>query len=207
MTDRRIQRFWEVLNKRQRDLTVILEDVHDMHNVAAVMRTCDSVGIKELYIIHTESIKYCKLSNLLKGRKSSGSANKWVKLHLFDDVVSCFEVVRKKYKHIFTTHLSEDAVEFYKLDLTESVALVFGNERDGVSKRTLELSDGNFHIPQVGMIQSLNISVACAVTLYEAFRQRKQAGLYDAPSMSETNRQQLFDFWEEREVTLKKEKR
>ncbi len=205
MTDRRIQRFWEVINQRQADLTVVLEDVHDMHNVAAVMRTCDSVGIRELYVIHTDSIKYCKLSSTM-GKKSSSSANKWLQLHLFDTVDSCFQVLRSKYDRIYTTHLSEDAVELHELNLTQSIALVFGNERDGVSERTLELSDGNFHIPQVGMIRSLNISVACAVTLYEAFRQRKATGNYESPSLSQQSRQELFDKWAAREVKLKQKR-
>ena len=99
------------------------------------------------------------------------------------------------YNLILTTHLSSDAVSLYHVDFTKRIALVFGNERDGVSEDIRALADGNFIIPQVGIIQSLNISVACAVSLYEAFRQKNIAEHYNEQQLSSTHFQQLAKEW------------
>jgi len=178
MTPERIERLTAVLNKRQLNLTVVLENVADPHNISAVMRTCDAVGIQEIYILNTVIPKHKKW-----GAKSSSSASKWLTIHQFSDVTTCFEAVRKKYQKIYTTHLSSNAVDLYELNLTENVALVFGNEHSGVSEELINLADGNFIIPQVGIIKSLNISVACAVSVYEAFRQKSIAGHYNQPQI------------------------
>src|SRR6185295_17905442 len=167
MTPERYQRLTAVLGKRQPDLTVVLENVFDPHNVSAVMRTCDAVGIQDIYILNNRIPPHKKW-----GYRSSSTAAEWLSIHQFTDAEKCFEEIKKGYSKIYTTHLSEDAADVFKLDLTESVALVFGNETFGVSEDILRYSDGNFIIPQVGIIKSLNISVACAITLYEAFRQK-----------------------------------
>ena len=178
MTPERIDRLNDVLSKRQFNITVVLENVADPHNISAVMRTCDAVGIQEIYILNTVIPKHKKW-----GTKSSSSASKWLTIHQFTDVATCFEALRKKYNKVYTTHLSSDAVGLYELNLTESVALVFGNEHGGVSEELISLADGNFIIPQVGIIKSLNISVACAVSVYEAYRQKQNAGHYNQPQM------------------------
>ena len=174
MTGERIARLNAVLEKRQTNITVVLENVSDPHNISAVMRTCDAIGIQDIYVLNTIIGKHKKW-----GAKSSSSAAKWLTIHQHTDAKLCFEALRKQYNKIYTTHLSSDAVDLYDLDLTESVALVFGNEHSGVSEELISLSDGNFIIPQVGIIKSLNISVACAVSLYEAYRQKKLAGHYN----------------------------
>ena len=166
MTPERSNRLHAVLGKRQPGITVVLENVSDPHNISAVMRTCDAIGIQDIYVLNTVIQRHKKW-----GAKSSSSAAKWLTVHQFTDVKSCFKALRKNYSKIYITHLSSDAVDLYDLDLSESVALVFGNEHAGVSEELIGLCDGNFIIPQVGIIKSLNISVACAVTLYEAFRQ------------------------------------
>ena len=174
MTPERTERLETVLSKRQPDLTVLLENVFDPHNISAVMRTCDAVGIQEIYILNHKIPPHRKW-----GAKSSSSAAKWLTIHQFTDVAECFEALRKNYQKIYTTHLSSDAVSLHELNLTESVALVFGNEHSGVSEEIIAMADGNFIIPQVGIIKSLNISVACAVSLYEAYRQKNNAGHYN----------------------------
>ena len=190
MTPERSERLNQVLNKRQLNLTIILENVADPHNISAVMRTCDAVGIQDIYILNTVIPRHKKW-----GAKSSSSASKWLTIHQFADLNACVEAVRKKYKKIFTTHLSSDAVGLYDLNLTEDIALVFGNEHSGVTEEMIALADGNFIIPQVGIIKSLNISVACAVTLYEAFRQKNIAGHYNQPQLSGENLSQLKTQW------------
>src|ERR1051325_7782237 len=179
MTPRRKERLLSVLNKRQENITVVLENVFDPHNISAVMRTCDAVGIQEVYILNTRIAPHKKW-----GAKSSSSAHKWLTVHQFTDAEACFAMLRKQFDKILTTHLGSDSVSLYDIDLTERIALVFGNEHEGVSEEIRALADGNFIIPQLGIIQSLNISVACAVTIYEAYRQKKIAGHYDNPSLS-----------------------
>ncbi len=169
MTPHREQRIKQVTENRQHDITVIFENVHDPHNIAACLRSCDAIGVSEVYIISTVGKKESKLGN-----KSSASAAQWLTIHHYFNVEECFSVLRSRYSKIFSTRLAEDALDLYTMDFTQSIALVFGNEHDGVSNEASALCDGNIIIPQVGMIQSLNISVACAVTLYEVFRQRRR---------------------------------
>ncbi|MBK9734219.1 MAG: RNA methyltransferase [Saprospiraceae bacterium] len=178
ITKERIERFKQVISKRQKNLTIILENVHDPHNIGAVMRSCDAVGITEIYLVYTEEGN----NNVRQyiGSNSASGAKKWVKALFFQDLESCFEAVRNKYSKIFGTHLSVESSSLYDLDLTESVALVFGNEQKGISEEAKTFLDGNFIIPQYGMVQSLNISVACAVSLFEASRQRKAKKMYEA---------------------------
>src|SRR4029079_13282473 len=154
MTNERRQKIESVLSKRQNDLTVVLENVFDPHNISAVMRSCDAVGIQEIYVLNTKIPRHKKW-----GPRSSSSAAKWLTVHQFENTNECFTELRSRYSTILTTHLSSDAVSLYQLDLTKSVALVFGNEHSGVSDEIIQLADGNFMIPQVGMIRSLNISV------------------------------------------------
>ncbi len=191
MTPERIERLTSILSMRQPGLSVVLENVSDPHNISAVMRTCDAVGIQEIFILNTSIAKYKKF-----GKKSSSSASKWLTIYQFTDAAECFKVLRSKFDKIYSTHLSDDAVSLHNLNLTESVVLVFGNEHDGISKETLDMCDGNFIIPQVGIIKSLNISVACAVSLYEAYRQKQIAGHYDTPQLSNSQYNSLIEKWE-----------
>jgi len=190
MTPERYQRLTSVLNKRQPDLTVVLENVFDPHNISAVMRTCDAVGIQDIFILNTKIPPHKKW-----GAKSSSSAARWLSIHQFTDANECFAALRQRYKKIYTTHLSSDAVALHDLNLTEPVALVFGNEHSGVSDEIIAMADGNFIIPQVGIIKSLNISVACAVTLYEAFRQKNNAGHYDSVKLEGEKLKGLRNEW------------
>lgn len=190
MTPERNERLTSVLTKRQPDLTVVLENVFDPHNISAVMRTCDAVGIQDIYILNNKIPPHKKW-----GAKSSSSAAKWLTIHQYDDAKACFAELRMHYKKIYTTHLSKDAVGLYELQLVQPVALVFGNEHSGVSEEIIAMADGNFIIPQVGIIRSLNISVACAVALYEAFRQKNNAGHYNTTKLSGEKLLTLKDEW------------
>src|SRR5687767_10279977 len=190
MTPERRQRLNSVLDKRQGNITVVLENVSDPHNISAVMRTCDAVGVQDIYILNTKIPLHKKW-----GAKSSSSAAKWLTVHQFTDAAACFEALRSKYSRILTTHLSPGASYLYELDLTERLALVFGNEHSGVSDEIRAMADGNFIIPQVGIIRSLNISVACAVTLYEAFRQKQAAGHYSKPKLEGKMLEGLLEEW------------
>jgi tRNA (guanosine-2'-O-)-methyltransferase len=191
MTPERHKRLTTVLNHRQPDLTVVLENVFDPHNISAVMRTCDAVGIQDVYILNNRIPPHKKW-----GYRSSSTAAEWLTIHQFTNAEECFSEIRTKYQKIYATHLSDEAVDVYKLDLTQSVALVFGNETFGVSDDIRRFSDGDFIIPQVGIIKSLNISVACAVTLYEAFRQKNAKGHYLNSRMPQSLLDDINKAWE-----------
>jgi len=156
-----------VLQCRQIDLTVVMEDIHDPHNVSAILRSADATGVLEIQLLYG-SEKFPKL-----GKKSSASALKWVSRRNFKSIPECYAQLHSEGFVIYATHLGRKSKPLYELDLTKKVALVFGNEHRGVSEEAAKLADQNFMIPMVGMIQSLNVSVACAVSLYEAFRQRQ----------------------------------
>ena len=176
ITEARAEKLRTLAANRQKGLTVILENIYDPHNLGAVLRTCDSVGIAEVYALYT--VESPDELNKISGHKSSSGSKKWVDVHVFDNAEVCFTAVRKKYDKIYGTHLGADSVGLYDLELDKSVALLFGNEHRGMSDEALALVDGNFIIPQSGLTKSLNISVACAVSLYEAKRQRINAGMY-----------------------------
>ncbi len=191
MTLEREQKLKNVISKKQKGLTIILENVHDPHNISAVLRSCDAVGIYEVYIVYTEE----KLQKSL-GKRSSASASKWLTINYYFNLDECINDVRKKYNSIYATHLNqENPNSLYNLKLTESCALLFGNEKDGVSDNALALCDANFIIPQYGLIQSLNISVACAVSLYECLRQREIADMYNKPTFSTVEQKAIFTEW------------
>lgn len=170
MTEKRRGKIERVLGARRPDLTVVMENIHDPHNVSAMLRSADAVGVMEVQLVYT-SEAFPKL-----GKKSSASASKWVQKRQFRSIAECYARLRDEGFLICATHLGKRAVALYDIDLTRKVALVFGNEHKGVSSEAAKLSDLNFRIPMAGMIESLNVSVACAVTLYEALRQRAARG-------------------------------
>lgn len=189
-TEKRIQKIKNVISMKQPDLTVILENINDPHNLSACVRSCDAVGVKDINLVYHSGQSFPKLQ-----KKSSASARKWIDGIKYRSVAECFEKLRQEGKMIYTTHMAKDALSLYELDLTTPCALMFGNEHTGVSDEAVEMADANFLIPQVGMIQSLNISVACAVSLYEAFRQRLRAGMYAGDNLEDEYIEKLMEDW------------
>ncbi len=173
-TERRIERLRHVLERRQDDLTVVVENVHDPHNVSAVLRTCDAVGVGTIHLVYT------KETFPEPGRASSAGVAKWMDFVRHDSVEGAVESLRKESFRILATTLGEETASLYEVDLRKRVALVFGNEHRGVSDEMLEACDERLRIPMVGFVESLNISVACAVSMYEAMRQRIASGSYGA---------------------------
>lgn len=190
-TTRRQDRIEGVLQRRQPTLTVVLEDVHDPHNASAVLRTCDAVGILDVHLVYVDEEPPRKSI----GRSTSASASKWTRIHHHDSIASCYEELKRAGFTIAATALEPDSRDFYSLNLTEPTALVFGNEMRGVSAEAISLADCTVYIPMQGMVESLNISVSCAVTLYEAMRQRMRAGMYDAPQLDAEALASLRDTW------------
>ncbi len=178
-----------VAESRQPDLTVVLENIHDPHNVSAILRSADAVGVCQVQLVYTTE-QFPRL-----GRKSSASAQKWVVRRKFTSIEKCYDVLRNEGYKVLATQIGDKSRTVYELNLTEKVALVFGNEHRGASKEAVRLADVAFMIPMEGLIQSLNVSVACAVSLYEAMRQRLQAGQYGNPKYSRRQIDQLLEEW------------
>jgi tRNA (guanosine-2'-O-)-methyltransferase len=126
---------------------------------------------------------------------TSSSASKWVESEKFNNAKECFESLRNEGFKIYASQLNENAKELYKFDLTEKVALVFGNEHRGISDEVAKLADEVFYIPMRGMIQSLNVSVATAVSLYEVQRQREEKGMYDKSELNNDELENMIDKW------------
>lgn len=174
MTPKRLHKIAGVVSKRQKYLTIVLENIHDPHNVSAILRSADAAGIDKIYLIYNTN-KFPKI-----GRISSGSAKKWIELERYSNATDCFNELKKLKYRIYSSHISEDKKNksLYELDLAKRTALVFGNEHTGVSEEALNLCDKTFSIPMYGMVQSLNVSVSVAVCVYEALRQRELKGMY-----------------------------
>ncbi len=166
-----------------------MEDIHDPHNVSAMLRSADAVGVAEVQLLYTVD-KFPRL-----GKKSSASATKWLKRNTFDSVDACYKQLHKDGFTIYATQLAKRSASLYDLDLTGKIAFVFGNEHRGVSEEAARQADENFQIPMKGMIQSLNVSVACAVTLFEALRQRLLCGMYAGPQLSPRAIKKFLDEW------------
>jgi tRNA (guanosine-2'-O-)-methyltransferase len=188
-SERRIARLEHVLKHRQPDLTVVMENIHDPHNVSAMLRSCDAAGVWEAQLLYTIDA-FPKI-----GKKSSASAGKWVERRKFKTVQECYGKLRSEGFRIYATRLDEKAKSLYDFDLTQKVALVFGNEHRGVSDEAAQEADELLQIPMFGMIQSLNVSVACAITLYEALRQRLAASGYGTGKFSKAKFEELIETW------------
>ena len=171
MTDQRRAKIEAVLANRQPDLTVLAEHLHKPRNLSAIVRTCDAVGINEVHAVPGEE-------GLAIHWKTSQGAEKWMKVRAHEDLSSACSFLRNSGFQLVAAHLSESAADYRDLDYTVPTALVVGTELFGVSEQALALADQQVRIPMKGMTQSLNVSVACAVVLYEAMRQREIAGMY-----------------------------
>lgn len=190
-TSRRHERVRSVLTRRQPTLAVVLEDVHDPHNASAVLRSCDATGVLDVHLVYVHEEPPRKAFH----RTTSASAAKWVRTHFHESIDSCYGALRARGFRILATALREETHDLYRVNLTDPVALVFGNEKRGVSDQGVDLADGTVGIPMQGMVESLNISVACAVSLYEAMRQRTAAGMYGTPQLSVEEMTSLEEEW------------
>jgi tRNA (guanosine-2'-O-)-methyltransferase len=190
-TSRRQQRIADVIRRRQPDLTLVLENVHDPHNVSSVLRTCDAVGILGVHLIYS-------LEEPPAGafaRTTSASAAKWIEITRHASVEDCYSALRQQGFTILATAFQSGARDLYDVDLRQPTAIAFGNEMRGLTDEAIAQADGCVVLPMLGMVQSLNISVACAVTLYEALRQRRESGDYATAKIPEAEREQLVETW------------
>jgi tRNA (guanosine-2'-O-)-methyltransferase len=178
MNDRRKNKILSAAYARQPDMTVLLENIQDNHNFGAVLRSADAVGVSSVYLLHHGILPKGHKPFVL-GKKSSMGARKWVDVHMFSDVKNTIQLLKSQYGRLLAAVPdASDSKPLQTMDFTTPFALVFGNETGGLTDEMIAACDECFFIPQYGMAESLNLSVACAVTLYEVLRQRQQAGFY-----------------------------
>lgn len=170
VTERREQRIRSVAARRQKGLTVVLEDIHDPHNAEAVLRSCDAFGIQQVHFIF-EQEKYFDPRKV--GKATSSSANKWLDFRIYFSTEQCLKDLRAEGYELIATVTDPGAESIYQADLTgERIAILAGNEHRGLSEKALQLAHRHITIPMFGMVQSLNLSVATALFIYEVTRQR-----------------------------------
>jgi tRNA (guanosine-2'-O-)-methyltransferase len=167
---RRFERLKAVLDRRMGDLTVLLENVEKPHNLSAILRSCDAVGVLEAHAV--------SLANRLPTFNTTAlGSQKWVALQRHADSEAMIRTLQQRGFRVYGTHLGVEAVDYRSCDFTGATAFVLGAEKWGLSEAAAAAVDQAIFIPMRGMVQSLNVSVAAATLLFEALRQRQAAGL------------------------------
>ncbi len=170
MEQKRIDRITNVVRNRQRDIIVVLEDIHDPHNAAAILRTCDALGIQNVWFIFEKEKSY---NPKRVGKATSSSANKWLDFIIFKSTLQCINtLIQQKYR-IVVTALTNESISLADYQVAdEKIAIVVGNEHAGISEAMQNVANVVLKIPMMGFVQSLNVSVATAIVLWEITRQR-----------------------------------
>ena len=172
MNSQRYARICEMLARRQPDLTVCMEQVHKPHNVAAIVRTADAVGVHEVHAVWPGN----RMRNMVS---AAAGSNSWVSVKNHQTISEAVSHLKGRGMQVLATNLSAKAVDFREIDYTRPTCILMGQEKTGISREALDLADRDIIIPMIGMVQSLNVSVASALILYEAQRQRQNAGMYE----------------------------
>ncbi|MBA2874394.1 TrmH family RNA methyltransferase [Thermaerobacillus caldiproteolyticus] len=183
----RLKRMYDVLNQRTRYITVLTEAVDDPHNQAAVLRTAEAFGLQDVYVVTGQA-------PFQPNPFVTRHADKWLTLHQKRDIVTAIKELQANGYQVLASYLGEGTVPLHDIDLSRPTALLFGNEHRGVSEEAVHLSDGTFIIPMYGFVQSFNISVAAALTLYDVTeRARKQAG--ETYYLTFAEKKELYEKW------------
>jgi tRNA (guanosine-2'-O-)-methyltransferase len=188
LTPERYQRLCEVLDRRQPDLTVVLDRVNKPRNISAILRSCDAVGVQDVYALADKP-------HISRFNRTSGGVLKYVSLHSLPDSTESLQKMRDQGLQLVAAHLSATARPYQEIDYTRPTCLLMGAELYGVSDAYANLADVHALIPMQGMAASLNVSVAAALILYEAQRQRQAAGMYDRPRLAAERYRRLLFEW------------
>lgn len=196
VSQERKQRIRDFVSRRQGSLAVVLEDIHYPHNAEAVLRSCDAFGVQDVHFIFENQKPY---NPRRVGKNTSASANKWLTFHIHHSTAECLDLLENDGYRILATVIGDrESGDIYSADLSgERIALILGNERDGVTKSVLERAHHKIHIPMAGMVQSLNLSVTAAILLFEITRQRKASG--KAVALPEARKEKLVNDYVNRE--------
>ena len=188
MTPERFEKIKDVLRKRQTDLTVIMDNIHKPHNFNAIVRTCDAVGVQDVQYIPVKK-GYRRLNSYAKG------SQKWVEAHRYNDFPTVAHEFQSKGHQLLAAHFSDVAIDYRDVDYTQPTAIVMGTELAGISDETANIVDKHIIVPMQGMVASLNVSVASAVILFEAQKQRLAAGKYTKRAMQDSRYEKLLFEW------------
>ena len=188
---KRQQRIEDILSRKQPTLEVMLDNVSNSQNISAIIRSCDGVGVLNLYYSTHENLDLRIHKTITQG------THRWINRERIDahEKIAFLKEKQKKKFQVIVTHLAQDSISFSKVDYTKPTILVMGNEKDGVSQEVIDLADEVISIPMRGMAQSLNVSVATALILYEASRQLENTGAYDTPQLSNEKRETIMKEW------------
>lgn len=200
LSTKRLNRFKEVIANRQAGLVLVLEDIHDPHNAAAILRTCDGLGIQEVYYIFNshDPIRGTGKPNYNPkkvGKVTSSSANKWLNFHIFNSTKDCLKELKKQKYQVYATILNKDAIDATSCAFNDSrMALVVGNEHRGISPEMIAGADKLIYLPMKGFVESFNVSVSAGLFLYEIVRQRMQADKKEYHLSAKEQAKLLADF-------------
>ena len=187
---RRYERIKSVLNKRMSDLTVLIENVEKPHNLSAIIRSCDAVGILEAYAIFNKE-KYLTFNSTAQG------SQKWVQINQYKETTKAIKVLKSKGFKLYGTNLNPTSIDYRECNFKGATAFILGAEKWGISEEAASLVDEHIHIPMRGMVESLNVSVAASALLFEALRQRQVANIIpeSGEGMSqETYKEKIFEW-------------
>jgi len=188
MTPARLVKYKTTLAKRQLDLTIITDQVNKGQNIAALIRTCDAVGVHNAHVVNPEG-------GFREHKRTARGSQQWVEVVPHDTIDSAIKSAKQQGMQLVSAHFSDQAVDYRELDYTVPTALILGAEMHGVSATALKASDHQVVIPMLGMVHSFNVSVAAAVILLEAQRQRVLSGSYDRPQLNGAQYQQTLFRW------------
>ncbi len=188
MTPERFARLQQVLARRQPDLTVLMDGVHKPYNLSAVARSCDAVGVLELHAVPADDPRPLN-------RQVSAGTSKWIPMHIHASTEAATLALREDGFQLVAAHTDPRSVDFREIDFTRPTAVVVGSELYGLSDAALARVDHTVAVPMVGMVRSLNVSVATAVLLFEAQRQRREAGMYAACRLEPARYASLLFEW------------
>lgn len=170
LTDNRKERFLNVLKNRTKHFTIAVEDIFQMHNTSAVMRSCEVFGIQELNVIEQ---RYGKSID----KEIAMGAQKWVDINAFDSISGCVDSLKAKGYQIIATTPHENDCLMDDFDISKPSALFFGTERDGLSEEILQKADDFLKIPMVGFTESLNISVSAAIIIQNLMHRLRKSDI------------------------------
>ena len=201
-TEERLSRIDDILTRKQPTLQVMLENVHNSQNLSTIIRTSDAVGILDIYYSSKEN------ETLRIHKTITQGAHRWTHRHRVQDgdTVKFLQQKKKEGFQVVVTHLEERAVSYREVDYTKPTLIVMGNEKEGVSNDIIAEATDVIVIPMEGMVQSLNVSVATALILYEAQRQLENAGLYAIPQISLEKREAIKADWVYRDTVARRSK-
>jgi tRNA (guanosine-2'-O-)-methyltransferase len=177
----------EVASQRLKSLSLVLDNLHDPHNISAVLRSCDIFGVQRVHVVHPEG-------ELEINREVTKGCHRWLDVRLYTDIVTCLRAVKEEGFRLYAADPNPGSQSLAELDFGRPAALILGAEHDGLSPASLELADATYHVEMFGFSQSFNVSVAAALSLYIASRCRRDC-LGAKGDLTEEEQESLFQRW------------